>query len=195
MKHTTTPAYQQCLAPYCDRDAMCFNMVVTNAMGFEPKPDPLYTPTQPCKVFRVTRFTVLPATPRNLCNTLAGISHSLHHIEAHLPTLLGLATPRILWPRVVMVDNVLQYGESMLLSPGSLHIAIGWYPTFALATRPTILSGFAPFWSGYSEYPLLTLTLYHSKTIWLMGATQSVYPCELLRKDFSNLLRHSQRTL
>ena len=74
-------------------DTMCFNMVVVNAMGFEPKPDPLYTHTQPCKVFRVTRFTVLPATPRNLCNTLAGISHSLHHIETHLPTLLGLATP------------------------------------------------------------------------------------------------------
>ena len=58
-------------------------MVVVNAMGFEPKPDPLYTHTQPCKVFRVTRFTVLPSTPRNLCNTLAGILHSLHHIETH----------------------------------------------------------------------------------------------------------------
>ena len=125
---------------------MCFNMVVINAMGFEPKPDPLYTPTQPCKVFRVTRFTVLPATPRNLCNTLAGISHSLHHIETHYHASVPAMPSPVLWQGC----NVFQYGESMLLLPGSLHIAIGWYPTFARATRPTILSGFAPFWSGYS---------------------------------------------
>ena len=76
---TLRPASGLQTYPLAIGNGVRFNMVVVNAMGFEPKPDPLYTPTQPCKVFRVTRFTVLPSTPRNLCNTLAGILHSLHH--------------------------------------------------------------------------------------------------------------------
>jgi hypothetical protein len=42
-----------------------------------------------------------------------------------------------LWPHA-RLDNVLQYGESMLLLPGSMqYVAIGWSPIFAHASHLT----------------------------------------------------------